>query len=48
MPVMLADDELEDIEDVRLYDAAKKADDGVRIAANDVFQMIESKRADTK
>ncbi len=37
-------EELEDIEDVRLYDEAKKEDDGERISIEDVFSRIESKR----
>jgi PHD/YefM family antitoxin component YafN of YafNO toxin-antitoxin module len=37
-------EELEDLEDVRLYDEAKKNDTGERIPMNDVFKMIEAKR----
>lgn len=37
-------EELEDIEDVRLYDEAKKEDDGWRIPAAEAFKMIEAKR----
>lgn len=37
-------EELEDLEDVRLYDEAKKNDTGERIPMNDVFEMIEAKR----
>jgi hypothetical protein len=36
--------ELEDIEDVRLYDEAKKNDTGERIPMTDVFSRIESNR----
>jgi len=41
-------EELEDIEDVRLYDEAKKNDDGTRIPAEEVFKMIEEKRNKNK
>ena len=41
-------EELEEIEDIRLYDEAKKNDTGERISADEVFRSIESKRADTK
>jgi hypothetical protein len=37
-------EELEDIEDVRLYDNAKKNDTGERIPMEDAFRMIEAKR----
>lgn len=37
-------EELEDIEDVRLYDQAKKEDTGERIPMEDAFKMIEAKR----
>lgn len=37
-------EELEDIEDIRLYDEAKKNDNGERIAMSDVFSRIESNR----
>jgi PHD/YefM family antitoxin component YafN of YafNO toxin-antitoxin module len=37
-------DELEDLEDIRLYDEAKKNDTGERIAMGDAFEMIEAKR----
>jgi PHD/YefM family antitoxin component YafN of YafNO toxin-antitoxin module len=37
-------DELEDMEDVRLYDEAKKNDTGERIPMEEVFKMIEAKR----
>lgn len=36
---------LEDMEDVRLYDEAKREDDGVRIPHHEAFKIIESKRA---
>ena len=35
---------MEDIEDVRLYDKAKKEDDGHRIPMDEAFRMIEAKR----
>ncbi len=35
---------IEDLEDVRLYDEAKKNDDGERIPMDEAFKMIESKR----
>lgn len=37
-------EELEDIEDVRLYDEAKKKDTGERIPMAEAFKMIEEKR----
>ena len=37
-------EELEDIEDVRLYDEAKKNDTGERISMAEAFEMIEAKR----
>ena len=37
-------EELEDIEDIKLYDAAKKKDTGERIPMKDAFKMIEAKR----
>lgn len=37
-------EELEELEDIRLYDEAKKNDDGERIPMEDVFNMIEAKR----
>lgn len=37
-------EELEELEDIRLYDEAKKTDTGERISANDAFEMIEAKR----
>ena len=35
---------IEDLEDVHLYDEAKKNDDGERISMDEAFKMIESKR----
>ena len=37
-------EELEDMEDVRLYDKAKKNDTGERIPMEEAFKMIEAKR----
>lgn len=37
-------EELEDIEDVRLYDEAMKNDTGERIPMEEAFKMIEAKR----
>ena len=37
-------EELEDLEDVRLYDEAKKNDTGERIPMAEAFRMIEEKR----
>jgi hypothetical protein len=35
---------LEDLEDIRLYDQAKKNDTGERIPMKDAFKLIEGKR----
>jgi hypothetical protein len=37
-------EELEELEDIRLYDEAKKNDTGERIPMEDVFNQIEAKR----
>lgn len=37
-------EKLEDLEDVRLYDEAKREDDGYRISLEDAFKIIEEKR----
>lgn len=37
-------EELEEIEDVRLYDEAKKNDTGERISMEEAFKMIEAER----
>ncbi len=37
-------EELEDLEDIKLYDKAKKNDDGVRIPMDEAFRKIEAKR----
>ncbi len=39
-------EELDDIEDVRLYDEAKKEDTRERIPMAEAFKMIEEKRND--
>lgn len=36
--------ELEELEDIRLYDEAKKNDSGERIPMDEAFEMIEAKR----
>jgi PHD/YefM family antitoxin component YafN of YafNO toxin-antitoxin module len=41
-------DELEDLEDVRLYDEAKKNDTGERIPMNEAFKIIEANRKNNK
>ncbi|MDB5155622.1 MAG: hypothetical protein JWR50_329 [Mucilaginibacter sp.] len=37
-------EELEELEDIQLYDEAKKNDTGERIPMNEAFKSIESKR----
>ena len=37
-------EELEDAEDITLYDEAKKDDDGTRIPMNEVFEAIEKNK----
>jgi hypothetical protein len=37
-------EELEDFEDVRLYDEAKKNDTGERIPMDEAFKLIEAER----
>lgn len=37
-------EELEELEDIRLYDEAKKNDTGERIRMEDAFKVIEAKR----
>ncbi len=37
-------EELEDIEDIRIYDEAKKNDTGERIPMEDAFKIIEDNR----
>jgi topoisomerase IA-like protein len=39
---------LEDLEDVKLYDEAKKNDDGYRISLEEAFKIIEEKRKISK
>jgi PHD/YefM family antitoxin component YafN of YafNO toxin-antitoxin module len=37
-------EELEELEDIRIYDEAKKNDTGERIPMEDAFKMIEAER----
>jgi PHD/YefM family antitoxin component YafN of YafNO toxin-antitoxin module len=37
-------EELEHLDDIRIYDEAKNEDDGERISAEEVFRIIEEKR----
>ena len=37
-------EELEELEDIKLYDEAKKNDTGERIPMDEAFKMIEAKR----
>jgi len=37
-------EKLEDLEDIRLYDEAKRDDDGYRISIDEAFKIIEEKR----
>lgn len=39
-------EKLEDLEDVRLYDEAKREDDGYRISFEDYIKTRESKKSD--
>lgn len=41
-------DELEELEDIKLYDEAKKNDTGERIPMDEAFKMIEAKRKKNK
>ena len=41
-------EKLEDLEDVRLYDEAKREDDGYRISIEEAFKIIEGKRKSVK
>jgi hypothetical protein len=41
-------EKLEDLEDVKLFDEAKRDDDGFRISIDDAFKIIEEKRKLTK
>ena len=41
-------EEIEDIEDIRLYDEAIKNDTGERIPMDDAFKKIEAKRKKNK
>ena len=37
-------EDVEELEDIRLYDEAKRKDSGERIAIKDAFRLIEAKR----
>lgn len=37
-------EKLEDLEDIRLYDEAKREGDGYRISIDEAFKIIEEKR----
>jgi PHD/YefM family antitoxin component YafN of YafNO toxin-antitoxin module len=39
---------MEELDDIRLYDQAKKEDDGQRIPMDEAFRMIEAKRNSKK
>ena len=41
-------EKLEDLEGVRLYDEAKREDDGCRISIDEAFRIIEEKRKQAK
>ncbi|MFO0322631.1 MAG: hypothetical protein ACK504_09420 [Bacteroidota bacterium] len=41
-------EELEELEDIKLYDEAKKNDTGERIPMDEAFKMIEAKRKKNK
>ena len=41
-------EEAKDLADIRLYDEVKKSDSDERIAVEDVFNMIEAKRINSK
>jgi PHD/YefM family antitoxin component YafN of YafNO toxin-antitoxin module len=41
-------EELEELEDIKLYDEAKKQDNGERIPMDEAFKMIEAKRKKNK
>ncbi|SFD40186.1 hypothetical protein [Flavobacterium phragmitis] len=41
-------EKLEDLEDVKLYDEAKRNDDGFRISIDEAFKIIEEKRKANK
>nr|WP_309759271.1 hypothetical protein [Flavobacterium sp.] len=41
-------EKLEDLEDMRLYDEAKREDDGCRISIDEAFRIIEEKRKQAK
>jgi len=41
-------EELEELEDIRLYDDAKKNDTGERVSMEEAFRMIEANRKNVK
>lgn len=41
-------EELEELEDIRLYDDAKKNDTGERVSMEEAFNMIEANRENVK
>jgi hypothetical protein len=41
-------EELEELEDIRLYDDAKKNDTGERVPMDEAFSMIEANRENVK
>lgn len=41
-------EELEELEDIRLYDEAKRTDNGKRIPMDEAFKSIEAKRKKNK
>ena len=41
-------EELEELEDIKLYDDAKKIDTGERIPMEEVFRIIEAKRKENE
>jgi hypothetical protein len=41
-------EELEELEDIRLYEEAKRNDTGERIPAEEAFRIIEANRAKSK
>ncbi|WP_269221627.1 hypothetical protein [Flavobacterium sp. IMCC34518] len=41
-------EQLEDLHDIKLYDEAKRDDDGARISIDEAFKIIEEKRKAVK
>lgn len=48
LPIKKYNKLIEHLEDVKLYDEAKKNDDGYRISLEDAFKIIEEKRIISK